>query len=239
MSKFLTTSIGQKLVMSISGLFLILFLLVHLTINAFLLAPEGLFGFEVGQMFNAGAHFMGTFPVIKVMEPVLGIGFLVHIVYSLILTVQNRKARGTDRYASGNKTKGIEWTSKNMLPLGIAILAFLVVHIADFYMKIKFGVGGHPGEAEFPYLGTGMMVGEDAYTLVNAAFGNPLLVVAYVIGSIALAFHLSHGFWSAFQTIGWNNQIWMQRLKCIGNIVAWVIGGGFSIIAIGQYFFFQ
>lgn len=225
--------------MSISGLFLIIFLLVHLTINAFLLCPEGMFGFEVGQMFNAGAHFMVTFPVIKLMEPVLGLGFLIHIFYSIVLYFQNRKARGSARYASGNKTKGIEWTSKNMLPLGIALFAFLVVHIANFYMKIKFGIGGHLGEAEFPYLGTGMVMGEDAYSLVNATFGNPILVVAYVVGSIALAFHLSHGFWSAFQTIGWNNQIWMQRLKVIGNIVAWVIGVGFSAIAVGQYLFFQ
>lgn len=225
--------------MSLSGLFLILFLLIHLTINLFLLCPEGMFGFEVGQMFNAGAHFMGTFPIIKLVEPLLAAGFLIHIVYSLILTAQNRKARGNDRYASGNKTKGIEWTSKNMLPLGIALIAFLVVHIANFYMKIKFGVGGHPEEAVFPYLGTGMVHGEDAYALVNAAFGNPLLVIAYVVGSIALAFHLSHGFWSAFQTIGWNNQIWMNRIKCIGNIIAWVIGCGFSVIAIAQFLLFQ
>lgn len=223
--------------MSISGLFLIMFLLVHLAINALLLCPDGFLGFETGQMFNAGAHFMGTFPIIKLVEPVLGLGFLIHIVYSIILTAQNSRARGTAKYASGNKTKGIEWTSKNMLPLGVALIAFLIVHIANFYVKIK--ITGDVGHAHFPYLGTGMVEGEDVYTLVNTAFGNPLLVLAYVIGSVALAFHLSHGFWSAFQTIGWNNQIWMNRIKCIGNIIAWVIGCGFSVIAIAQYLFFQ
>jgi len=237
MANLFSTSIGKKLIMSISGLFLIMFLLIHLTINSFLLL-DGVFGFEEGQMFNAGAHFMGTFPLIKVIEPILGLGFLIHIVYSLTLTVQNMKARGSVKYASGDKTKDVEWTSKNMLPLGIALIAFLVVHLANFWMKIKFGVGGHPEEATFPYLGTGMVHGEDAYALVNAAFQNIALVLGYVVGSIALAFHLSHGFWSAFQTIGWNNQVWMQRLKVIGNIIAWVIGLGFAVIAIAQYLFF-
>ena len=237
MANLFSSSIGKKLIMSLSGLFLIMFLLIHLTINSFLLL-DGVFGFEEGQMFNAGAHFMGTFPLIKIIEPILGLGFLIHIVYSLTLTLQNMKARGGVKYASGDKTKDVEWTSKNMFPLGLALMAFLVVHLANFWMKIKFGVGGHPVEAEFPYLGTGMVHGEDAYALVNVAFQNIALVIAYVVGSIALAFHLSHGFWSAFQTIGWNNQVWMTRIKTIGNVIAWVIGLGFAVIAIAQYLFF-
>lgn len=237
MANLFSSSIGKKLIMSLSGLFLILFLLMHLLINSFLLL-DGVFGFETGQMFNAGAHFMGTFPLIKAIEPILGLGFLIHIVYSIILTVQNKKARGSVSYASGDKTKDVEWSSKNMLPLGIALIAFLGVHIANFYMKIKFGVGGHPAETTFPYLGTGMVHGEDVYTLVNAAFQNIWLVLCYVVGSIALAFHLSHGFWSAFQTIGWNNQLWFNRLKCAGTIIAWAIGLGFAVIAVAQYLFF-
>nr|MDA3853661.1 succinate dehydrogenase cytochrome b subunit [Bacteroidales bacterium] len=210
---------------------------IHLIINSFLLL-DGVFGFEEGQMFNAGAHFMGTFPLIKVIEPILGLGFLIHIFYSIVLYFQNKKARGSVKYASGDKTKDVEWSSKNMFVLGLVMFSFLVVHIANFYMKIKFGVGGHPAEASFPYLGTGMVHGEDAYALVNTAFQNIALVIAYVVGSVALAFHLSHGFWSAFQTIGWNNQIWFKRLKVIGTVVAWAIGLGFAVIAIGQYLFF-
>lgn len=222
--------------MSLSGLFLILFLLIHLTINSFLVL-DGVFGFEeTGQMFNAGAHFMGTFPLIKVIEPILGLGFLIHIAYSLLLTLQNRKARGNVRYASGDKTKDVTWASKNMLPLGIALLAFLAVHLINFWVKIK--ITGEVGHAQFPYLGTGMVHGEDAYTLVNTAFQNIWLVLCYVLGSIALAFHLSHGFWSAFQTIGWNNQIWFSRLKIVGNTVAWLIGLSFAAIALIQYFLF-
>jgi succinate dehydrogenase / fumarate reductase cytochrome b subunit len=239
MSNLFSSSIGKKLIMSLSGLFLILFLLIHLIINSFLLCPAGFLGFEVGEMFNAGAHFMGTFPLIKIIEPILGLGFLIHIIFSLTLTLQNMKAKGSTKYASGKKTKGVEWSSINMLPLGITLLAFLAVHIANFYMKIKFGVGGHPAEATFPYLGTGMVHGEDAYTLVNTAFSNIWLVICYSIGSIALAVHLTHGFWSAFQTIGWNNQIWIKRLKVVSAFIAWVIGLGFTAIAVGQYLFFQ
>ena len=237
MANLFSSSIGKKLIMSLSGSFLILFLLIHLIINSFLLL-DGVFGFEEGQMFNAGAHFMGTFPLIKVIEPILGLGFLIHIFYSIVLYFQNKKARGGVKYDSGNKTKDVEWSSKNMFVLGLVMFSFLVVHIANFYMKIKFGVGGHPEEAVFPYLGTGMVHGEDAYTLVHTAFQNIALVIAYVVGSVALAFHLSHGFWSAFQTLGWNNQIWFNRLKVVGTVVAWVIGLGFAVIAIGQYLFF-
>lgn len=237
MANLFSSSIGKKLIMSLSGLFLILFLLIHLTINSFLLL-DGVFGFEEGQMFNAGAHFMGTFPLIKIIEPILGLGFLIHIVYSLMLTFQNWKARGNDKYSSGNKTVGVEWSSKNMLVLGTALGAFLIVHLLNFWVKIKFTGDDLLQHVEFPYIGTGTVTGENAYALVNATFDNILIVICYVIGSVALAFHLSHGFWSAFQTIGWNNQIWMQRLKVIGTIIAWVIGLGFSAIAVGQYLFF-
>jgi succinate dehydrogenase / fumarate reductase cytochrome b subunit len=194
-------------------------------------------GFEEGQLFNAGVHFMGTNPLIKIIEPVLALGFLVHIVYSLILTFQNMKARGPQRYASGKKTKGVEWTSQNMLPLGIAIFAFLVVHIYNFYMKMKGILPWDPAEVEFPFFGL-TATGEDAYTMVHETFQNLGIVIVYVIGSIALAFHLTHGFWSAFQTIGWNNNIWMPRLKVISSVVAIILGGGFTVIALAQYLFF-
>ena len=192
MSNLLTASIGKKLLMSVSGLFLILFLFVHLTLNSFLLL-DGVLGFQTGQLFNAGSHFMGTNPFIKIIEPILALGFMVHIVYSLILTFQNMKARGPQRYASGNKTKGVEWASQNMLVLGIVIFSFLIVHIFDFYMKMRGYIAWTPGEVEFPFFGS-MAKGEDAYSLVNATFKILPIVILYVIGSVALAFHLAHGF---------------------------------------------
>ena len=236
MSNLLTASIGRKLLMSVSGLFLILFLFVHLFLNSFLLL-DGVFGFEKGQMFNAGVHFMGTNPLIKIIEPMLALGFIVHIVYSLILTFQNMKARGPQSYASGKKTSGVEWASQNMLVLGIVIFSFLVVHIINFYMRMKGLIAWEAAEVEFPFLGN-MAKGEDAYTLVNATFKILPVVIIYIVGSVSLAFHLSHGFWSSFQTIGLNNTKWMPRLKAISNILAIVLGGGFSVIALAQYLFF-
>jgi succinate dehydrogenase / fumarate reductase cytochrome b subunit len=236
MSNLLTASIGRKLLMSVSGLFLILFLFVHLFLNSFLLL-DGVFGFEKGQMFNAGVHFMGTNPLIKIIEPMLALGFIVHIIYSIILTFQNMKSRGPVGYASGKKTTGVDWASRNMLVLGIVIASFLTVHILNFYMKMKGFIAWEATEVEFPFLGN-MAKGEDAYSLVNATFKILPIVILYVVGSVALAFHLSHGFWSSFQTIGWNNAKWMPRLKCISTIVAIVLGGGFSVIALAQYLFF-
>jgi succinate dehydrogenase / fumarate reductase, cytochrome b subunit len=236
MSNLLTASIGRKLLMSISGLFLILFLFVHLTLNSFLLLDH-LMGFQEGQMFNAGVHFMGTNPLIKIIEPLLALGFLVHIVYSLILTFQNMKARGPQAYASGKKTSEVEWASQNMLVLGIVIFSFLAVHIFNFYMRMKGYIAWEGGETEFPFFGS-IAKGENAYVLVHETFKILPVVIIYSVGSIALAFHLSHGFWSSFQTIGWNNSNWMPRLKCISNIVAIIIGGGFTVIALAQYLFF-
>lgn len=237
MANLFSSSIGKKLIMSISGLFLILFLLIHLTINSFLLL-DGVFGFEEGQMFNAGAHFMGTFPLIKIIEPILALGFLVHIFYSLVLTFQNMKARGSAKYASGNKTPDVEWSSKNMFVLGIVVVSFLIVHVANFFIKIKLTGSPLLTPVEFPYIGTGMVEGENSYALVHEAFQHLWIVIVYIIGFVALGFHLSHGFWSAFQTIGWSNEIWLKRLKVIGRIVAWVFALGFTVIAVGQYLFF-
>lgn len=236
MSNLLTASIGRKLLMSVSGLFLILFLFVHLILNSFLLL-DSCMGFEEGQMFNAGVHFMATNPLIKIIEPTLALGFLVHIIYSLILTLQNMKARGSQAYASGKKTTGVEWASLNMFPLGIAVFAFLVIHLINFYLKMKGFTEWHGGEVEFPFFGA-MAKGENAYALVNETFQNLSIVLIYIVGSVALAFHLAHGFWSAFQTIGLNNTVWMPRLKVISNVVAIILGGGFTVIALGQYLFF-
>ncbi|MBZ4676331.1 MAG: succinate dehydrogenase [Anaerophaga sp.] len=232
MSSTLGSSIGKKLLMSISGLFLILFLIVHLTVNSFLLVPDG------GDLFNAGAHFMATNPAVRVIEPLLAIGFIVHILYGVKLTLENRKARGPARYASGKKTTGVTWASQNMLVLGITVAAFLVLHLANFWVKMRLtgdpllehttvDIAGVPTEVE------------NAYALVNATLGYLWIVVVYVIGSVGLAIHLSHGFWSAFQTIGFSNRIWRKRLSVLGNIFAWIIGIGFSSIAVLQYLFYQ
>lgn len=232
MSNLFCSSVGKKLVMSISGLFLIMFLFVHLLLNSFLLLPDG------GEMYNAGAHFMATNPIIRVVEPVLALGFIVHIVYALILSSQNAKARGSVSYASGNNTKGVSWTSKNMLVLGTTVLAFLVLHMIHFYVKMKFTGDERLTETMIKIGGVETEV-ENAYALVNYTFSQLWVVLVYIIASCGLAFHLMHGFWSAFQSIGFSNAIWRTRLNVIGAIVAWVVGLGFAVIALAQHLFFQ
>ncbi|TAJ15106.1 succinate dehydrogenase [Marinilabiliaceae bacterium JC017] len=232
MSNFFGSSIGKKFLMSITGLFLVTFLLVHLSLNALLLVPDG------GELFNAAAHFMATNPLIKLMEPVLGLGFLVHIIYASILTLQNQKARGNDRYASGNNTKNVAWASKNMYVLGAVILAFLVVHIANFWVKMKITGDSLLGHTHITVAGVETQV-ENAYALVNGTFGMLWVVIVYAIGSLGLAYHLTHGFWSAFQTFGLSNSIWRKRWTVIGTVFAWFVGIGFTLIAVLQYLFFQ
>lgn len=229
MANLFGSSIGRKLVMSLSGLFLVLFLFIHLLLNSFLILDCG-----QGDLFNAGVHFMGTNPMIKVIEPVLAIGFIIHIVYSLIITLQNRKARGRNKYGSGTKTKGVTMASNNMLWLGTGVACFLILHIADFWFKMKVS-HDVPPETTFPYMGE-MVTGENAYALVNTTFKQLWVVILYSVGSIALGYHVSHGFWSGFQTMGINNTTWLKRLKAVSVIAGLVLGLGFTTIAVVQHF---
>jgi succinate dehydrogenase / fumarate reductase cytochrome b subunit len=232
MSNLLSSSIGKKLLMGLSGLFLMMFLLIHLAINALMLVPDG------GGFYNAGAHFMSSNPFIKIMEPMLAIGFLVHILWGVKLTLENQKARGSNRYASGKKTTGVSWASQNMLVLGITILAFLVLHIAQFWVKMKLTGSDLLAHTTITIGGVHTEV-ENAYALVNYTFGYLWIVVVYVIAGVGLAMHLSHGFWSSFQTIGFSNEIWRKRLSIFGSIYAWGVGLGFSLIALLQYLYYQ
>lgn len=209
MKGFLKSSIGKKLLMSVTGLFLIIFLLVHLTINMFLF-----FGQEA---FNAACEFMEN-PLIKIIEPLLAAGFLVHIIYSVILSIQNLKARGKDRYAVVDQSESSAWASRNMLLLGIFVGCFLFLHLTDFFIPMKFS------EEEL-----------NKYVLVTDRFQLWYISIPYIIGIIALGLHLHHALWSAFQTLGLSNDVWRKRLTVLGDIYAIVVAGGFSIIAL--YFF--
>ncbi|HIX03734.1 MAG TPA: succinate dehydrogenase cytochrome b subunit [Candidatus Odoribacter faecigallinarum] len=202
MSNFFTSSIGKKFIMSITGLFLILFLCVHLTVNLLLLvSPEA---------FNAGCEFMAL-PVIKVIEPILALGFIIHIIWASVLTLQNQKARPT-KYALRNQSQNCTWASRNMYILGALVLAFLALHICTIWYNFKFGDI------------------TDHYELVSSRLEQPVYGIIYIIAAILLGLHLSHGFWSAFQTIGFSNQIWRKRLEYVAYFFAFVFGIGFSII---------
>ncbi|HYQ59111.1 MAG TPA: succinate dehydrogenase cytochrome b subunit [Draconibacterium sp.] len=219
MSRFLTASIGRKFVMSLSGLFLVVFIAVHLGLNLLLIFDNS------GDLFNQGAHFMATNPLIKIMEPILGLGFIIHIVWSFFLEYQNWKARPV-KYAKKNMSGASSWASRNMLVLGGLVLVFLIIHVINFFVKMKFT--GDPLLAEVTVNGEHM---HNAYALVSAAFINStVLGVFYILGGALLGFHLSHGFWSAFQTLGLNNKHWLNRWKVIGQIYAILVAVGFAII---------
>lgn len=216
MSKFLLASIGRKFLMSITGLFLVMFIAVHLSINLLLIFDDS------GELFNQGAHFMATNPLIKIMEPLLGLGFLIHIVWSFFLEYQNWKARPV-KYKKQNLSGSSTWASRNMLILGAMVLVFLVMHIIDFFWIIKFNP-----EAVPVVEGTEM---HNTYELVSELFKtNVFYDMVYVLGAILLGFHLTHGFWSAFQTLGLNNKNWINRWKVIGIAYAIIVAVGFSAI---------
>ena len=217
------SSITKKLIMSISGLFLIMFLLLHMTINLFSVVDtfKGTYGAAEG-LFQAGCDFMAL-PIVTIMVPVLAAGFLVHIVYAFILTAGNIKARGGyQRYAGGSKGKAESWAAKNMLLLGVIVLGLVAFHLNHFWadMQLKEFMGEH---AENPYL------------LLNETFKNWWMVLIYIVWFVALGFHLTHGFWSAFQTIGMSNQIWEKRLYCIGYVFVAVIVLGFIAVAVNAF----
>ena len=217
------SSIVKKLIMSISGLFLILFLLLHMTINLFSVIDTftGSYGAADG-LFALGCEFMAL-PIVTIMVPVLAAGFLVHIVYAMILTAGNIQARGGySRYASGSKGKAESWASKNMFVLGIIVLGLLAFHLNHFWaeMQLKEFMGEHA---------------TDPYLLLNVTFQNWWMVVLYIVWFGALGFHLTHGFWSAFQTVGWSNQIWEKRLTWIGYFFVAVLVLGFAAVAINAF----
>jgi len=216
------SSITKKLIMSISGLFLIVFLLMHMTINFFSVIDTftGKYGAPDG-LFQAGCDFMAL-PFITIMVPVLAAGFLVHIVYAFILSYGNYKARGTQRYAVANKTKAESWAAKNMLVIGVIVLGIIVFHLNHFWadMQLAEWQGHHAA---------------NPYDLLNATFQNWWMVAIYLVWFAALGLHLCHGFWSAFQSIGLSNKVWEKRLMYIGYVFAAVIVLGFAAVAINAF----
>ena len=226
-------SIGRKFIQAVSGAFLIIFLLLHATINFFSVIDTftGKFGvvanddklFSAGDgLFQLGCDFMST-PVITIMVPILALGLLIHIGYGIYLSYYNMKARGgVKRYEVASKAKSDSWASSNMLVLGIVILGIIFFHLTHFWahMQLEEFTGG---EAENPYL------------LLTTVFGSLFNLIVYIIWFVAVWFHLCHGFWSMFQTVGWSGSVWMKRLKVIGVIVATIICLMFVTVAVNAY----
>lgn len=218
-NKTLTSSIGRKLVMSITGLFLISFLVVHLIGNISLLYDDG------GLAFNAYAHFMKVNPLIKAGEVILFLGFIVHIVQGLALYTSNKAAR-KQGYAVSHKHERVSWVSKAMGPLGIAILVLLIWHLYEFF-RYKYFVGAD-------VLGVDAAGVTDMYKLVHHEFGDEGLfhVPMYCVFMLVIGFHLFHGFQSAFQTLGVNHPKYSPAIKMVGYAYAILVPLLFALIPI-------
>jgi succinate dehydrogenase / fumarate reductase cytochrome b subunit len=216
MSSFFISSVGKKFIMSVTGIFLMLFLMVHLTVNSLLLVGP--------DAFNEAAHFMSTNPVIKIIEPMLALGFVIHIIYSAYITLQNQRNRPI-HYKKVDRRGSTAWPSRNMFILGTFIFIYLVIHLSNFFWEVRFG------QVDSTMVnGTEM---HNLYGLVSNLFINWWWYdLIYILGAVFLALHLSHGFWAAFQSLGWNNDLWRKRLKRVAYVFAVIMGVGFSIIPI-------
>ncbi len=219
MSCFLSnSSLGRKLVMSISGCFLVLFILFHMSMNVVAIIS--------GDAYNAICGFLGANWYALAGTAVLALGVLVHFVYAIILTIQNRRARGNVRYSVTVTEKGVDWASKNMLALGFVIVLGLCLHLYNFWAKMQLVelMGEHVNSLGYSPA--------DGAALIQYTFSQWYYVVLYLVWFVALWFHLTHGVWSMFQSVGWANDTWYPRLKCIANIVATLVFLGFAAVVV-------
>lgn len=198
------SSIGRKLVMAITGACLVLFITFHAVMNSVALFWP--------TAYNDVCAFLGANWYALIASAGLGLLVILHIIYASWLTVQNRSARGKDRYAVTSRPPQVEWSSKNMYILGVVILAFLCVHLIQFWAKMQLAE-----ICEFPLEVDGKSYSPAAGTaVIQLAFQEIYTPIVYIIGFVALWFHMNHGFWSMFQSAGWNGKLWLPRLKKIG-----------------------
>ena len=203
------SSVGRKFVMAASGAVLVLFVTFHCCMNSIAICWPA--------AYNTLCEFLGANWYALIASVALALFILLHIVYACWLTLQNRKARGPVGYAVSKKPKAVEWSSKNMLVLGIVILAFLVVHLIQFWAKMQLQEIRGVHDVLPPAAGT---------LFLQEAFQTNWTWIVYIIGFIALWFHLNHGIWSMFQSVGWDNTVWIARFKklavCWSSVVCLV-----------------
>jgi succinate dehydrogenase / fumarate reductase, cytochrome b subunit len=221
------SSIGQKFVMALTGIFLIAFLVVHVGLNACIWADDN------GEMFNVGAHFMGTMVVIRIMEIGLFIGIIIHVIQGFALTAFNQKKRKIG-YEVDYGNRGSKWYSRSMGLLGTLLLLFLVMHIYHFWVPSRLGgVANIQALNEVTYE-SGKQY-HNLYAEMLNVFQNPLIVLLYVVGCISLAYHLMHGFESAFRTIGLHNNRYLKILRFTGRGFAIVVSAAFAMMPVSMY----
>jgi len=215
-----SSTLGRKLVMALTGIFLITFLLVHLIGNLQLLKNDG------GHAFNVYAEFMSTNPLIQTVSKVNFALILIHIIWSAMLTAKNRKARGGVGYQVNNSKSSI-WSSRNMGILGTIILVFLVIHLKDFWAQMHYG-----GIPTVNYEGKEV---RDIYTVVDYWFNQGWYVGLYAFCMIGVAFHLWHGFISAFQSLGFNHLKYNNLISFVGKTFSIIVPALFALIPIWMF----
>ncbi len=214
LNTILTSSVGKKLIMAMSGLSLVVFLVVHCYINALMFLDDS------GETFVEAASFMSHNPIIRMAEVGLILGFIVHIYQGLSLWLSNSKKRKTKyKVKPGNATS--KWYSRYMGILGSLILLFLIIHLGHFWIPNR----------------TGQFAEEaDMFVKMKNIFANPGIVVAYVLGCIALAFHLVQGFKSAFQSMGWTSAKYANLINTVGIVFSIVVPAIFAAMPIWMHF---
>jgi len=221
------STIGQKFVMALTGIFLISFLVVHVGLNACIWANDN------GEMFNKGAHFMGSMVVIRIMEIGLFAGIILHIIQGYALTAFNQKKRSVG-YQVQYGSRGSKWYSRSMGLLGTLLLLFLVMHIYHFWVPSRLG-----GVANIQSLAPVTYDNKEYHNLfaeMLVVFQSPVVVLVYVIGCGSLAYHLMHGFESAFRTVGVHNNRYLIMLRFLGRGFAIVISLAFAMMPISMHF---
>ena len=218
MAGLFKTSVARKVAMALSALFLILFLIIHLAVNLTSVISE--------NTFNELSHFMGTNPLIQfAMQPVLLAGVIFHFVMGFVLEIQNKRARGSEKYYAYNGGANSSWISRNMIITGVMILLFLGLHLWDFWV----------GEMNYKYIQFNEPNPTRYYHELIEKFHEPLRVGMYVLCFVFLCLHLLHGFQSAFQSMGWKDDARKKLISQVGNWYSYIICGGFIFIALFHY----
>ena len=227
-SEFFTSSIGKKLVMSLSGLFLISFLVVHVGLNLTVFNDLPIFDEnDNGRMFNKAAHFMGSTVVIRIMEIGLFLFFFLHIIQGYVLTAQNQAKRKIG-YHIPVKDHRSTWYSKSMGLLGTLLLFFLIMHVAHFWVPSRITHDLTPVKY-------GDMEAHNLFERMVDVFQNPWVVLLYVLGCISLAWHLLHGFQSAFRTLGLSNHRYIDTMKAMGAGFSILVPVLFALMPVAMY----
>lgn len=214
--------IGRKVVMAVTGFCLILFLTFHVCMNTV--------AFFSGTGYNEVCAFLGSNWYAVLGTVMLAALAIFHIVYAFILTIRNRHARGSERYAVTSRRPEVSWASQNMLVLGIIIFCGLALHLVNFWSHMML--------AELTCSASPIASPSDGFEWMKYTFSNPLFVVLYLVWFFSIWFHLSHGFWSAFQTVGWSGKIWMKRWQVIGIAYVTILMVIFAVIVLSFAFGF-